>query len=409
VNRRAFIGTLAGGLLAAPLAVEAQQAGKTLRIALLETSSMAARADQWEAFRQGLRELGYVEGQNITLVSRGADGSTERLPGLAAELVRLKADLIVAAGTPAALAARQATTTIPIVMVGVGDPVTLGLVASLARPGGNITGLTTANIELAGKRVGLLKEMVPKVSRVGILWDQTNPAADFVVKETEAAAASVGLTVQGFAVRGPNDFSSSFSAMIKQRVGALIVGPSPMFFGQQRRLADLAAKNRLPTVFTLGEYARAGGLMAYGPHYPDLFRRAATYVDKILKGAKPGDLPVEQPTKFELVINVKTSNALGLTIPPALPRPHFQSLREDRHESRLERPATLAAIARRSGRSSRDQRVTSRLWSGGSASHEGDRSPGADLRRRARGIERGDPAGATRRALGGRRTSPLDD
>jgi ABC-type uncharacterized transport system substrate-binding protein len=318
MNRRAFIGTLAGGLLAAPLAVEAQPASKAPRIALLESSSMTARADLWDAFRQGLRELGYVEGQNITIVSRWADGRTERLPVLAAELVRLKVDLIVVAGTPAALAAKQATTTIPIVMVGAGDPVILGLAASLARPGRNITGLTTVNIGLAGKRVGLLKEMVPKVSRVAILWDQTNPAAEFNVKETQAAAASVGLTVQVFAVRGPNEFGSSFSAMLKEHVGALIVGPSPMFFGQRRRLADLAVENRLPTVFTLGEYAQAGGLMAYGPHYPDLFRRAAGYVEEILKGAKPGDLPVEQPTKFELVINLKTAKALGLTIPPAL-------------------------------------------------------------------------------------------
>jgi putative ABC transport system substrate-binding protein len=287
-------------------------------MALLDTSSMAAREHLWDGFRQGLRELGYVEGQNLTVESRWADGRTERLPGLAAELVRLKADLIVAAGTPAALAVKQATTTIPIVMVGVGDPVTLGLVASLARPGGNITGLTTVNIELAGKRVGLLKEMMPKVSRVAILWDQANPAAEFNVKETEAAAASVGLTLQVFAVRGPDEFSSSFSAMIKEHVGALIVGPSPMFFGQRRRLAGLAVEHRLPTVFTLGEYTQAGGLMAYGPHLPDVYRRAASFVDKILKGAKPADLPVEQPTKFELVINQKTAKTLGLTIPPSV-------------------------------------------------------------------------------------------
>ncbi len=309
---------LAVSLVPAPLAAEAQPTTKTPRIALLETSSVAERAHLWEAFRQGLRDLGYVEGQNITVEARSADGRTERLPGLVAELVRLKADLIVASGTPATLAAKQATTTIPIVMVGVGDPVTLRLVASLARPAGNITGLTTVNIELAGKRFGLLKEIVPKVLRMAILWDRTNPAAELNLKETEAAAASVGLKLQVFAVRGPNEFSGSFSAMIKGHVGALIVGPSPMFFGERRQLADLAAKNRLPTVFTLAEYTQAGGLMSYGPHLPDLFRHAASFVDKILKGAKPADLPVEQPTKFELVINLKTAKVLGLTIPQSL-------------------------------------------------------------------------------------------
>ena len=317
ISRRAFVGSLTGGLLAAPLAAEAQPGG-TPRIALLDASSMAAREAEWNAFRQGLRELGYAEGQNIAIVSRSADGRYERLPGLAAELVRLKPDLIVVAGTPAALAAKQATTTIPVVITGGGDPVPLKLVASLARPGGNITGLTNVTIELAGKRVGLLKEMMPKVSRVAILWDEANPAADFNVKETEAMATAVGLKARLFGVRDPNEFSSAFSAMRKEKVGALIIGPSPMFFGQRRRLADLASSNQLPTMLTLGEYTQAGGLMSYGPNYPDLFRRSATYVDKILKGAKPGDLPIEQPTKFELVINLKTAKALGLTIPPSL-------------------------------------------------------------------------------------------
>jgi ABC-type uncharacterized transport system substrate-binding protein len=309
---------LAVSLVLAPLAADAQPTTKTPRIALLETSSVAERAHLWDAFRQGLRDLGYVEGQTITVEARSADGRAERLPGLAAELVQLKADLIVASGTPATLAAKQATTTIPIVVVAVGDPVTLRLVASLARPGGNITGLTTVNIELAGKRVGLLKEIVPKVSRVAILWDQANPAAELNMKETEAAAASVGLKLQVFAVRRPTEFSSSFSTMIEGHVGALLVGPSPMFFGERRRLADLAAKNQLPTVFTLAEYTQAGGLMSYGPHLPDLFRRAASFVDKILKGAKPAELPMEQPTKFELVINLRTAKALGLTIPQSI-------------------------------------------------------------------------------------------
>ncbi len=307
---------LTGSLLAAPLGALAQQRG-TPRIALLDASSMAAREAEWNAFRLGLRDLGYAEGQSIAIASRSADGRYERLPGLAAELVRLKPDLIVTAGTPAALAAKQATTTIPIVITGVGDPVPLKLVASLARPGGNITGLTNVT-ELAGKRVGLLKEMVPKVSRVAILWDEANPTADFNVKETEAAATAIGLTTRLFGVRDPSEFSRAFSAMLKEQVGALIIAPSPMFFGQRRRLADLAANNRLPTMVTLGEYTQAGGLMSYGPNYPDLFRRSATYVDKILKGAKPGDLPIEQPTKFELVINLKTAKALGVMIPASL-------------------------------------------------------------------------------------------
>ena len=319
IDRRRFLAGTGAVLLAAPLAAEGQQAAtKTPRIVLLDASSMVARAHEWNAFRQSLRELGYVEGQNITIESRSADGRYEQLPGLAAELVRLKPDLIVTAGAPAALAAKQATTTIPIVIAGVGDPVPLKLVASLARPGGNITGLTNVTIELAGKRVGLLKEMVPKVSRVAILWDEANPTADFNVRETEAAARAVRLTPRLFGVRDPNEFSSAFSTMRKEQVGALIIGPSPMFIGRRQQLADLAANSRLPTMLPFREYTQAGGLMSYGPDYPDLFRRSATYVDKILKGDKPGDLPIEQPTKFELVINLKTAKALGLTIPPSL-------------------------------------------------------------------------------------------
>jgi putative tryptophan/tyrosine transport system substrate-binding protein len=317
VRRRTFVtGTVA--LLAAPLAVEAQQAGKTPRIALLDTTSMPARRHLWDAFRDGLRELGYVEGGNLIIESRWADDRTERVAGVVAELIRLTPDVIVVAGTPAALAVHRATTTIPIVLAGVGDPVPLGLVASLARPGGNVTGLTNVTIELAGKRVGLLRETVPKVSRVAILWDAGNPAADLNAQETEAATASVGLTLRVFRVRNPSEFSHAFSAMVKELVGALIVGPSPMFIAQRQGLADLAAKNRLPTIFALREYTQVGGLMSYGPHYPDVYRRAATYVDRILKGAKPADLPIEQPTKFELVINLKTAKALGLTIPPAV-------------------------------------------------------------------------------------------
>jgi putative ABC transport system substrate-binding protein len=317
MDRRAFVaGTL--GLLAAPLAAEAQQTGRVARIGYLSSGTATANALLHKAFIEGLREHGWTEGQNIAIEYRWDMTGESALDALADDLARLETDLIVVSGAPAALAAQQATTTIPIVMVGVSDPVTLGLVASLARPGGNITGLTTVSSELAGNWVELLKEMVPKVSRVAILWDEANPAVEFNVKETEAAAASVGLTWHLFGVRGPNEFSRAFSAMTKEHVGALLVGPSPMFFGQRRRLADLAVEHRLPTVFTLGAYSQAGGLVAYGPHYPDLFRRAASFVDKILKGTKPADLPVEQPTRFELVINLKTAKALGLTIPPSV-------------------------------------------------------------------------------------------
>ena len=271
---------LVGGVLAAPIAALAQRAGVP-RIALLDASSTAARGPEWNAFRQGLRELGYVEGQNISIASRSADGRYERLPGLAAELVRLEPDLIMTAGTPAVLAAKQATTTIPIVIAAVGDPIPLKLGDSLARPGGNITGLTNVTIELAQKRVGLLKDMVPKVSRMAILWDEANPTAEFNVRQTEAAATAVGLTPRLFGVRDPNGFTPAFSTMLKEHVGALIVGPSPMFIGRQQRLVALAADNRVPTMWSLRGYTQAGGPMSYGPDYPDLFDRLATYVDRI--------------------------------------------------------------------------------------------------------------------------------
>jgi len=256
-----------------------------------------------------------VEGQNIVIERRYSEGRNERLPDLAADLVRLKVDVIVAAGTPPPYAAKRATTTIPIVMTNASDPVGSGLVASLARPGGNITGLSLLSPELAGKQLELLKETVPKVSRVAVLWNPANPVHTLILRQAEVAARSLRLQLQILEARGPNEFDSAFSAMTKERAGALLVLADPMFFGHRTRLADLAAKSRLPSVFLLREHADAGGLMAYGPSTRDNFRRAATYVDKILKGAKPGDLPIEQPTKFELVINLKTAKALGLTIP----------------------------------------------------------------------------------------------
>jgi putative ABC transport system substrate-binding protein len=319
-TRRSFIGTLTGGLLAAPLAAEAQQAAKVPRIGYL-AGYLAATPHLPEAFGQGLRDLGYVEGRNLVIETRDAEGKLERLPALAAELVALKVDVIVAGGTPQALAAKQATRTIPIVFASSPDPVESGLITSLARPGGNVTGLSFLAPELVGKRLEHLKQAVPGVSRVAVLWQPGGlgeRTEKDMLKGAEVAARALGVRPQYVETRGPEDFDRAFSDMTRARAGALTVLGSVMFFGERRRLVDLAAKNRLPAVYPSREYVDAGGLMAYGSNLADLFRRAATYVDKILKGAKPGDLPVEQPTKFEFVINLKTAKALGLTIPPSL-------------------------------------------------------------------------------------------
>jgi len=321
ITRRAFLGTLAGGLVAAPLAAEAQQAAKVARIGLLPVNS-ATNPHVSEAFRLGLRDLGYVEGRNVVIEYRDAEGKLERLPALAAELVALKVDVIVAAASAVpARAAKQATRTLPIVFIGAGDPVTTGLVTSLARPGGNLTGLSMLAPELIGKWLDLLRQAVPGVSRVAFLW-QPGAAGERTdkdyLKEADVAARALGMRLQVVEARGPADIDRAFSDMIRARAGALAVLSTPMFSSERRRLLDLAAKNRLPAVYSFREYVDAGGLMSYGPSLADMYRRAATYVDKILKGAKPGDLPVEQPTKFELVINLKTARALGLTIPPSL-------------------------------------------------------------------------------------------
>jgi putative ABC transport system substrate-binding protein len=252
---------------------------------------------------------------------RFAEGKLERLPALAAELVALKVDVIVAASTPAAVAAKQATGTLPIVFVGAFDPVTDGLVTSLARPGGNVTGLSILTTELVGKRLELLTQAVPGVSRVAVLWQPGGlgeRTEKDVLKAAEVAARALGVRLQFVEARGPAELDRAFSEMTRARAGALSVLPSTMFFVERKRLVDLAAKNRLPAVYPYGEGVNAGGLMSYAPHLADMYRRVATYVDKILKGAKPGDLPVEQPTKFELVINLKTAKALGLTIPPSV-------------------------------------------------------------------------------------------
>jgi len=314
------IGLVLALLTLAPLTAEAQPAAKVYRIGLLgslpPTAPGASRI--WEGFFQGLQELGYVEGQNILIEGRFYGDRTERLPALAAELVRLKVDVIVAQGPPAPEAAQRATSTIPIVMTVHQDPVGSGLVASLARPGRNVTGLSVLTTELVGKRLQLLKEAVPGISRVAVLLDPTHPTAALQLREAEVAARSLKVQLHVLEARAPSDFASAFSAMTKDRAGGLIAIGSLMFFVERTRIVELAAQSRLPAVYGAKESAEAGGLMAYGPNLRESYRHAATYVDKILKGAKPADLPVEQPTKFELVINLKTAKALRLTIPPSL-------------------------------------------------------------------------------------------
>jgi len=317
MDRRRFIGTIASGLLGAPLAAEAQQAARIARIGFL-AGNLASGPHMTDGFRQGMRDLGYLEGRNFALEFRDAEGKLERLPALAADLVALKVDVIMVGGTLAALAAKQATKTIPIVFASAIDPVADGLVTSLARPGGNVTGLSALAPELVGKRMELLKQAVPGVSLVAFLQQPGGlgeRTVNDIRREADVAARALGVRLQFFEAPGPDDFDRAFSDMTKARAGAMTLFGGAMFLIERRRLVDLAAKNRLPAVYGLREYVDAGGLMSYGPINVDLFRRAATYVDKILKGAKPGDLPVEQPTKFELVINLKTAKALGLTIP----------------------------------------------------------------------------------------------
>jgi len=270
------------------------------------------------AFRQGLRELGYVEGQNIAIESRWADSQDDRLPALAADLLRSKVDVIVAETGAATRAVQLTTRTIPIVMTLVNDPVGSGLVASLARPGGNVTGLTVISPDLLGKRLELLKAVVPKLSRVALLRNPGNPAATAMLREAEAAAQALGVRLQTLEARNPPEIDSAFAAMTRERAGALLILPDSIFLSQRSQIAELAVKRRLPSIRQSSAFAEAGGLMSYGANYLDLERRAATFVDKILKGAKPADLPVEQPAKFELVINRRTAKTIGLTIPPSL-------------------------------------------------------------------------------------------
>src|SRR2546422_5690461 len=321
ISRRAFIGDLAGGLLAAPLAaVTAQPPEKVRRVGYLNpgSSSDPLRQRRLEAFRQGLRDLGCVEGQNIAIESRWAEGKSDRYPTLAADLVRLEVDVIVAVGGAASKAAQQATKTIPIVMSLVNDPLGSGLVPSLAHPGGNVTGISLMAPDLVGKQLEVLKEIVPKASRMGLLRNPANPANAPLSREAEAAARALGVRLQTLEARVPQEIDSAFAAMTRERAGALVVLTDSILTQQRRQIAELATERRLPAVYGNSEHAEAGGLMAYSANFLDLERRAATFVHKILKGAKPGNLPVAPPTKLELVINFRAAKAIGLTILPSL-------------------------------------------------------------------------------------------
>jgi putative tryptophan/tyrosine transport system substrate-binding protein len=294
------------------------QQPKTYLIGFLSPASATSMEARVERFRQGLRELGYIEGQNTTIEYRWADGKEERLSDLAVELVRLRVDVLASHGVLATQAAKRASSTTPIVCFACGDAVSVGLVPSLARPGGNITGLTVLAPEVSGKRVELLKEVVPGLSRLAVLWNSDNPVSKPEFKEAEAAAKSGGLQLQSVSVTNPKDFARAFNLMKADRAQALIVLSDAMLFGNRKQIADHAAAIQLPAISYTGEFAKSGALMGYGPDLQVLATRAAIYVDKILKGTKPGDLPIEQPTKFELVINLKTAKALGLTVPHSL-------------------------------------------------------------------------------------------
>jgi putative ABC transport system substrate-binding protein len=319
VDRRIFIATLGVGLLAAPLASEAQQPSRMPRIGYLESGSAAPGTPHLEAFRQGLRELGWVEGQNIAIEVRDAGGNSDQLQPLASELVRLKVDLIFASTTPAALAVKRATATIPIVIGFVADPVGSGLVASLAHPGGNITGWThLAGLESRGKYLDLLKEAVPRANRIGALWNRANQVHVASLPYLEAAARALKVQFRPVGVQDPKELESAFSALARERVEALTVLPDGMFLAQRDLILALAARSRLPTMYGVVEFAEAGGLMAYGANLPEMYKRGALSVDRILKGAKPADLPIERPTRFHLVINLKTARTLGLAFPQSL-------------------------------------------------------------------------------------------
>ena len=314
IDRRKFIGTFAGGILAAPLASFAQQPAKVPRIGIIGGQDSPI----WDGLRQGLRELGYVDGRNVTIEGRWSEGKIERLPTLALELVQLKVDIIVAAGTQATRAAKDATSTIPIVMAVSAYPDKIGLVESLARPGGNVTGLSNVSPELFGKRLQLLREIAPKVSRVAVPWFPESPAEALAWRDMLAAGAAAGLEIQSIEMRTSDNYDAAFTAATGSRADALYVSAHPLHTKNRQLIADFALRSRLPSMYEERLFVVAGGLLSYAPSFIEMFRRAATYVDKILKGAKPGDLPIEQPTMFELWINPKTVKLLGLTIPQSL-------------------------------------------------------------------------------------------
>jgi len=318
MRRREFIALVGGSAAFWPLTARAQQTGKVLTIGFITAGSPGSGTPALPAFLEALRKVGWVEEKNVAIEYRYAQNHLDQLQEMAAELVRLNVNVIVAAGTLAPFAAKQATTTIPIVMTSGGDPLGTGLVASLARPGGNVTGLSLMMPDIGAKWLELLKELVPRMSRVAVLWNSANPYPADVFKVTKSAAGTLGIEVQSLEVRGPRDFDGVFEAVRSQHPDALITIDDPLTLDNRNRIVEFAAVNRLPTIHGLREFVQAGGLMSYGASLSDLYRRAADYVDKILKGAKPADLPVEQPTKFELVINLKTAKALGLTIPQML-------------------------------------------------------------------------------------------
>ena len=317
MNRRAFIITVGGGLLAVPLAVEAQPAGKVWRIAVLSTASRE-NTNAYPRLPKALRELGYVEGQNLTIEWRFADGDAGRLAELAADLVRANVDVILTTFMLETRAAKQATTSIPIVMLASVDPVGNGLVASLARPGGNVTGMTIQPPEFGGKQVELLKQAVPQISRLAVVWDPLYPGFMPFYEHAEMAARTLGIRLQSIEVRQPGDVDAAFAQIMKGRAQGLAVWPTTVISASMKRILDFALQKRLPTIYPTRTFMDAGGLMSYGTSFDEVFRRVAVYIDKILKGAKPADLPVEQPTKYDLVINLKEARALGLTIPQSL-------------------------------------------------------------------------------------------
>ena len=319
MDRRTFIGTLTGGLLAAPLAAEAQQAGRVYRIGvLMNKASDPAESRQWQGLWLGLRERGWIEGENILIDLREAEGNSSRVPELAADLVRRKMDLIVTRGSLFTGAVKAATSSIPIVFIAHADPVGTGHVASLARPGGNITGLAILQTEIGAKGLEILRSVVPTVTRIAVLWHPGTPSAAPGLKALEEPARRLRLELQPVGARSAAELEGAFAAMARARAQGVVVLATPIFFGERQRLGELAIAHRLPTMFQIRDYTEAGGLMSYGADLADLYLRAAILVDKILKGAKPGDIPIEQPTKFELIINLKTAKALGLTIPPSL-------------------------------------------------------------------------------------------